>query len=65
VVGEAGPELVAGPARVTPMNNNNGGGDTVTYNINAVDANSFRNLISRDPEFLHAVVQKGARKRGF
>ena len=54
VVGERGPELVSGPAQVTPM----AGG--VTYNINAVDVNSFQNLLARDPGYLHALVQKGA-----
>ena len=58
VVGERGPELVTGPANVTPLNNGLGG--SVTYNINAVDASSFRNLLARDPEFVHRVVQRGA-----
>ena len=58
VVGERGPELVTGPANVTPLNN--GLGTSVTYNINAVDASSFRNLLARDPEFVHRVVQRGA-----
>ena len=52
VVGERGPELVAGPAQVTPM----AGG--VTYNINAVDVNSFQNLLARDPGYLHSLVVK-------
>ena len=56
VVGESGPEFVSGPATVTPMNN-----QAVNYYINAVDAPSFRALIARDPAFIHAVVQKGAK----
>jgi lambda family phage tail tape measure protein len=56
VVGEAGPELVSGPAQVTPLG---GGGDTVIYNISAVDAPSFQQLIARDPKFIHAVSEKG------
>lgn len=59
VVGEAGPELVQGPASVTPFDSI---GSSVTYNINAVDARSFQQLIAADPSFLHAVVQRGARK---
>lgn len=58
VVGENGPELVSGPAQVTPMNT----GSNVTYNINAVDASSFKQLVARDPQFIHAVAQQGARK---
>lgn len=57
VVGENGPEFVGGPATVTPM----GGGGTVTYNINAVDAQSFKAMIAADPSFIHGVAQMGAR----
>jgi len=57
VVGEAGPELVSGPAQVTPMSQMQP--QQVTYNINAVDASSFRALLARDPSFVHAVVQRG------
>ncbi|MDB4337156.1 hypothetical protein N9991_00240 [bacterium] len=55
VVGERGAELVSGPANVTPLDGLGG----VTYNINAVDVNSFQNLLARDPGYLHALVQKG------
>jgi len=56
VVGEDGPELVSGPANVTP----NLGGGAVTYNISAVDARSFKELVAADPGFIHAVANKGA-----
>jgi hypothetical protein len=58
MVGENGPELAAGPATIMPMG---GGGGSVTYNINAVDARSFQALLAQDPGFVHAVVQQGAR----
>lgn len=54
VVGENGPELVSGPANVTPMGNTQ-----VTYNINAVDARSFRELVATDPQFIYAVSEQG------
>ncbi len=57
VVGERGPELVGGPANVTPL----GGAAMVTYNINAVDAASFKSMIARDPAFIHAVATQGAK----
>lgn len=57
VAGESGPELISGPANVTPMT---GMGGNVTYNINAVDASSFRSLLAQDPEFVHRVVQRGS-----
>ena len=58
IVGERGPELITGPANITPMN---GLGGTVNYNINAVDAQSFKSLVARDPEFIHAVATYGGR----
>lgn len=57
VVGENGPELVTGPANVTP----NLGVQSIVYNINAVDALSFKQLVAQDPGFIHAVASQGAR----
>ena len=57
IVGERGPEFVSGPATVTPMG---GGSGSVVYNINAVDAPSFKAMIARDPSFIHAVAMQGA-----
>jgi lambda family phage tail tape measure protein len=60
VVGERGPEIISGAAGryVTP---NNQLGQTVVYNINAVDALSFKQMVARDPGFIHAVALQGAR----
>ena len=60
IAGEAGAELISGPATVTPMSGL-GGATQVVYNINAVDAPSFKAMIARDPGFIHAVAQQGAR----
>lgn len=57
IVGEKGPELIQGPANITPMN----GFGNVTYNINAVDAPSFQALVARDPAFIHGVAMQGAK----
>lgn len=57
VAGEAGPELITGPANVTPMS----GMGNVTYNIQAVDAQSFQALLARDPGALHAIAEQGRR----
>lgn len=61
LVGERGPELISGPATITPLNNMGGGATSVNYNINAVDASSFKSLIARDPAFIYAVTEKGRR----
>ena len=53
IAGERGPELITGPATVTPLDQLSMAGVTnVTYNIQAVDASSFRTLVARDPEFI-------------
>ena len=60
IVGERGPEFISGPATITPMTG--GGGSTqVTYNINAVDALSFKQMVARDPQFMYAVSEQGRR----
>jgi hypothetical protein len=59
IVGERGPELISGPATITPMGL--GGSTYVTYNINAVDAMSFKQLVAQDPSFIYAVSQQGAK----
>jgi lambda family phage tail tape measure protein len=61
LVGERGPELLTGAAgsRVIP---NEALGGSVIYNINAVDAMSFKEMIARDPAFLYAVTEQGRRK---
>ena len=65
MVGENGPELFLSKSAGTIIPNNQlsagrgGSGTNVVYNINAVDAASFRQMIARDPEFLYAVTEKG------
>lgn len=63
VVGEKGPELLtnARGKRVIP-NDQLGGSTQVVYNINAVDARSFKEMIARDPAFLFAVTEQGRRR---
>jgi hypothetical protein len=72
IVGEEGPELFVpkNSGTVVPnhaLGNMSGGpgmgmgGQQVTYNINAVDTQSFQQALARDPEFLFNVTQKGAR----
>jgi phage-related minor tail protein len=65
LVGERGPELMIPRNASTIIPNESLGGGSnqtsVTYNIQAVDAASFQQLVARDPKFLHAVVEKGRR----
>ena len=72
IVGEEGPELFIPNNSGTVIPNDiteamaggpafGGGGGQVTYNINAVDAPSFQQLVASDPQFIYAVTQAGAR----
>ena len=60
LVGEQGPELFI-PSNSGSLVPNGGLGQQVTYNINAVDAPSFQQLVASDPQFIYAVTQAGAR----
>ena len=61
LVGERGPEIISGAKgmNVTP---NGAMGGSVTYNINAVDAMSFKQMLAADPTFLYAVSEQGRRR---
>jgi lambda family phage tail tape measure protein len=69
VVGEKGPELFipSGAGSIVPNSKladgtaMSSGASNVTYNIQAVDAMSFKQMLARDPSFLYAVSQQGAR----
>ena len=70
MVGENGPELFmpASSGTIIPnfaMNGQMGGGGAstnVTYNINAVDARSFKQLVASDPEFMYNIMLAGSRR---
>lgn len=60
IVGERGPELISGPAQITPLDAvGSGANQNISYYIDAVDARSFKEMIARDPGFIHAVAQRG------
>jgi len=62
IVGEKGPELFVPNASGTVVPNNQLASTSVTYNINAVDAISFKQMLAADPSFLHAVAEQGRRR---
>jgi len=70
IVGERGPELFVpqSAGKIIP-NHALGGGQSVvnnttevSYNISAVDAQSFKSMLARDPEFIHNVAEQGRRQ---
>jgi hypothetical protein len=62
LVGERGPELLVGASGNRVIANDQLTGTNVTYNINAVDASSFKEMLARDPSFLYAVTEQGRRR---
>ena len=68
IVGEQGPELFMPSSAGTIVPNGEfgmgGGGTTVVnYNISAVDAMSFKQMVARDPEFIYSVTRVGQRRQ--
>jgi lambda family phage tail tape measure protein len=70
VVGERGPELFVpqNTGKIIPNNKLTAAAPpqilttNVNYNIQAVDASSFRSLVARDPEFIFNVTEQGRRQ---
>ena len=65
IAGENGPEIIRGPGTVISSQDTAqmmGGTTNVVYNIQAVDAPSFQQLVARDPEFIFNVSRAGARR---
>lgn len=69
IVGERGPELFVPSSAGKIVANNKMGGqaqvinNAVTYEIQAVDAASFRQLVAREPSFIYAVTEQGRRSQ--
>ena len=69
MVGENGPELFVPQSAGSIIPNNKLGGGSgssigstaITYNINAVDASSFRQLVAQDPQFIYNITEVGRR----
>lgn len=61
LVGERGPEIIV-PGQNGQVIPNAGNTPTqVTYNIQATDARSFREMLAAEPEFLYALTSRAAR----
>jgi lambda family phage tail tape measure protein len=61
IVGERGPELLVGANGNRVIPNDQLASGTVNYNISAVDAQSFKQLVASDPSFIYAVTEQGRR----
>lgn len=62
IAGEQGPEIIHGPARITPMEASGRGGNTnVTVNIQAQDAASFQRSQTQVASMITRAVARGQR----
>ena len=65
IAGEAGPEIITGPARVTPMQGGMAmGGGNVTFQINAIDPSTGTQFILDHKDEITGIIQKAYNKRG-
>ena len=63
VVGEAGPELVMGPAQITPMSQTGAPG-TINFNIQALDAKDATQVILENKNQIIGIIQQAGHRRG-
>lgn len=66
IVGEAGPELISGPANITPMDdvNMSSGGAPVTININAIDTQTGTQFLLDNKAQIQDIIQRAYNRRG-
>lgn len=66
IAGENGPELITGPANITPMNKM--AGDTVpvvvNFNINAMDTSGATEVILKQRKTIEGIIQNAYNKQG-
>ena len=69
VVGEEGPELIGGPASVTPMTSpqmqsTSQGDVNINFNINTIDARGFDELLVSRRATISGIINQGLNRQG-
>jgi hypothetical protein len=65
VVGEQGPELITGPANITPINNTSGGAPVnVTINLSAIDSQSGTQFLIGKKQEIAGIIQQAYNQQG-
>jgi len=64
LVGERGPELISGPANITPMDKVNSGATTVNFNINAIDTSTGTQFILEKKQEITNIIQQAYNRQG-
>ena len=63
IVGESGPELISGPANITPMDEV-GGTTQVVFNINAIDTQTGTQFLLDNKKQIEGIIQNAYTRRG-
>ena len=61
IAGESGPELISGPATITPMNS---GGQSVVFNINTIDTQTGTQFLLDNKQQIVGMIQQAGHRRG-
>ena len=63
IVGESGPELISGPAQITPMDQA-GGQTQVVFNINAIDTQTGTQFLLDNKKQIEGIISNAYTRRG-
>jgi phage-related protein len=64
IAGEAGPELITGPANITPMDQIGGGGPAVNITIQAIDTQTGTEFLLKNKKQVEGIIQNAFNRRG-
>jgi hypothetical protein len=64
IAGENGPEMISGPANVTPMSSGDSGPLVVNFNLNAVDTQTGTEFLIKNKAVITNVIEQAYNRRG-
>ena len=64
IAGESGPEIIHGPAGITPMNQMSGSAPAVNITIQAIDTQSGTEFLLNNKEAVEGIIQNAYNRRG-
>lgn len=64
IAGESGPELITGPARITPTGDFGGGAASVNITIQAIDTQTGTEFLLKNKQQIEGIIQSAYSKRG-
>ena len=64
IAGESGPELISGPAQITPMNEIAGPSPAVNITIQAIDTQTGTEFLLKNKKQIEGIIQNAYNRRG-